>query len=107
MARATYCYVTLAIALPPLLLATYYLLLERAAISALSGGKAERTSYQHNFPPRQVVVKTPLGLFRFQDAAAYLIALDRFKQRLEIAFAEAFIAFTLDKLEKHRTQGGC
>jgi hypothetical protein len=36
------------------------------------------------------------------DAAPNLIGLDRFKQRLEIALAEAFIALALDEFEKDR-----
>jgi hypothetical protein len=37
-----------------------------------------------------------------QHATLDLIPLDRFKQRLEIAFAEALIALALDDLEEHR-----
>src|SRR5581483_12424582 len=37
-----------------------------------------------------------------QDATLHLIALDRFEQRLEVAFAETFIALALDDLEKDR-----
>src|SRR5438445_13882692 len=36
------------------------------------------------------------------DSAAYLVELDALEQRLEIAFAEAFVAFALDDLEKDR-----
>jgi len=35
-----------------------------------------------------------------------LLALDRFKQRLEVAFAKPVIAFALNKLEKDRPDHG-
>src|SRR5215470_4572172 len=41
---------------------------------------------------------------RLNDAAAKLIALERFEQRLEVAFAEALVALALDELEEHRTE---
>src|ERR1700722_16639771 len=40
-----------------------------------------------------------------QYAAADLIELQRLEQRLEVAFAEAFIALTLDDFEEDRTDG--
>ena len=43
------------------------------------------------------------SLRRFgEDAAADLVALDRFEQRAEIAFAEALVALALDDLEEDR-----
>src|SRR5579859_1720978 len=39
-----------------------------------------------------------------QHAAADLVEFQALEQRLEIAFAEAFIAFALDEFEKDRTQ---
>src|SRR3954470_23670224 len=41
---------------------------------------------------------------RLQHASAHLVELDRFKQRLEVAFAEAFVALALDELEKDRSK---
>lgn len=41
-----------------------------------------------------------------QYATADLIALDRLKQRLEVALAKPIIAFALDELEKHRAHQG-
>src|ERR1700692_334170 len=38
------------------------------------------------------------------DAAFHLIALDRLEQGLEVALAEAIVAFSLDDLEEDRTQ---
>src|SRR5438067_11817630 len=38
------------------------------------------------------------------DASAKLVALERLEQRLEVAFAETFVAFALDELEKNRSQ---
>ncbi len=44
---------------------------------------------------------------RRQHPALDLVALDGFEQRLEIAFAKAVVALTLDELEEHRPhQGG-
>ncbi len=40
-----------------------------------------------------------------QHPAPHLIALDRFEQGLEVAFAETFIALALDDLEEDRPQG--
>ena len=40
--------------------------------------------------------------FRSQHSAAHLIQLDRFEQRLEVAFAEAVVALALDDLEEDR-----
>src|SRR5262249_13753413 len=40
------------------------------------------------------------------DAAPQLIALERFEQRLEVAFAEALVALALDELEEHGTEEG-
>ena len=37
-----------------------------------------------------------------EDAAADLVFLDRFEQSLEVAFAKAFVALALDKLEEDR-----
>src|SRR5665213_1482604 len=39
----------------------------------------------------------------FQHAAADLVFLDRFEQRLEIALAKAVVALALDKLEEDRS----
>src|ERR1700744_1100903 len=50
---------------------------------------------------------TTLSLAAFigsEHAALHLFALDRFEQRLEIAFAEAEIALALDDLEEDRTE---
>src|SRR6202521_504054 len=40
-----------------------------------------------------------------QHAAADLVFLDRFEQRLEIAFAETVVALALDELEEDRPDG--
>src|SRR5258706_6527629 len=66
------------------------------------------------FPAAPVIITVfPLNsisgcplLFRraFQDAAAHLVELDRFEQRLEVAFAEALVAFALDELEENRPE---
>src|SRR5258706_7122567 len=66
------------------------------------------------FPAAPVIITVfPLNsisgcplLFRraFQDAAAHLVELDRFEQRLEVAFAEALVAFALDELEEDRPE---
>jgi hypothetical protein len=42
--------------------------------------------------------------FRSDHAAAHLIELDRFEQRLEIALAEALVALALDDLEEYRPE---
>jgi hypothetical protein len=39
-----------------------------------------------------------------QHAALHLVALDGLEQRLEIAFAEAFVALALDDLEEDRAE---
>src|ERR1700712_5308498 len=39
-------------------------------------------------------------------ATTNLVTLDRFKQRLEVAFAETIVAFTLDEFEEHRPHQG-
>src|SRR5512137_1886386 len=39
-----------------------------------------------------------------QRAAADLVALEAFEQRLEVAFAEALVVLALDELEEHRPQ---
>src|SRR3989441_12235745 len=43
---------------------------------------------------------------RFRDAAAYLVELHRLEQRLEVALAEALVAFPLDDFEEDRADGG-
>src|SRR3954466_10171324 len=44
-----------------------------------------------------------LRSFEFlKDAAAHLVELDAFEQRLEVPFAEALVALALDDLEKDR-----
>src|SRR6202022_1298406 len=40
-----------------------------------------------------------------QHTAANLVFLDRFEQRLEVAFAEAVVALALDELEEDRPEG--
>src|SRR5258706_8997090 len=44
------------------------------------------------------------GLCGFDDAAADLVALERFEERLEVAFAEAFVALALDEFEEDRAE---
>jgi hypothetical protein len=44
------------------------------------------------------------GSNRSQHAALHLVALDALEQRLEIAFAEAFVALALDDLEEDRAE---
>ena len=39
------------------------------------------------------------------NAAALLVELDRFEQRLEISFTEAFVALALDHFEENRADG--
>src|SRR3954469_24661444 len=41
-------------------------------------------------------------MWALDDSAAHLVELDRLEQRLEIAFAEAFVALALDDLEENR-----
>src|SRR5882762_5209538 len=48
----------------------------------------------------------PISGCRFQDAAPYLVELHRLEQRLEVALAEALVAFPLDDLEEDRADGG-
>src|SRR3989442_10489140 len=43
---------------------------------------------------------------RFQNAAGYLVELHGLEQRLEVALAEALVAFPLDDLEEDRADGG-
>ena len=43
-----------------------------------------------------------MTVLHFQHAAANLVFLDRFEQRLEIAFAEALVALALDDFEENR-----
>src|SRR6185503_10603812 len=45
---------------------------------------------------------TKIGRFMSQHSSAYLVELDRFEQRLEVAFAEAFVALALNDLEEDR-----
>src|SRR5205085_7425448 len=42
-------------------------------------------------------------VFHLQHAAADLVFLDRFEQRLEVALAETVVALALDELEEDRT----
>jgi len=51
----------------------------------------------------QCLIRSASGL-RLQHAAPHLIALDRLEQRLEVALAEAVVAFALDELEEHRPE---
>jgi hypothetical protein len=44
------------------------------------------------------------ALGRLQHPAAHLVELDRLEQRLEVAFAEALVAFALDELEEDRPE---
>jgi hypothetical protein len=44
------------------------------------------------------------GSNRSQHAALHLVALDALEQRLEVAFAEAFVALALDDLEEDRAE---
>ena len=41
---------------------------------------------------------------RGQHPAAHLVQLHRLEQRLEVAFAKAFVAFALDELKEDRAQ---
>src|SRR6266851_449706 len=55
---------------------------------------------------RPGMTRKPLRrLVDFQHAAADLVFLDRFKQRLEIAFAESVVALALDEFEEDRPDG--
>jgi len=45
---------------------------------------------------------TPDLLVRLDHAAAHLVFLDGFEQRLEVAFAEALVALALDDFEEDR-----
>src|SRR5690606_31047592 len=49
-------------------------------------------------------VKSVAENVRLQDAAGHLVAFDGFEQRLEVAFAEAFVALALDDLEEDRPE---
>src|SRR5215470_4180986 len=46
------------------------------------------------------------GELRFEDTAADLVALDRLKERAEIALAEAFVALAIYDFEKDRADHG-
>src|SRR5207249_1124894 len=48
----------------------------------------------------------PSCLLGLERAAPDLVALQRFEQGLEVAFAEALVALALDKLEEHRPEQG-
>src|SRR6186713_3040470 len=47
---------------------------------------------------------TTIGRFMSQHSSAHLVQLDRLEQRLEVAFAEAFVALPLDELEEDRPE---
>ena len=75
-----------------------------AAISTLQGVKLSRHHSRLTFPQDKLLQKHNLNLLRLQHPTADLVALDRFEQGLEIAFAEALVALALDELEKYRAQ---
>src|SRR5207244_11372371 len=50
------------------------------------------------------VLPKPLWYLGFENATLDLVELDRFEQRLEVAFAEAFVALPLDELEEDRAE---
>jgi len=55
---------------------------------------------------RMPVALRPCSLLRLENSAADLVALDRLKERLEVAFAEALVTLPLDELEEDRTEQG-
>src|SRR5690606_5149359 len=91
------------------------LLFRVAHVTAQAARVLERGCWQRWFYRRHFAVPSPLpspegrGRQRqqpaLQHAALHLVALDAFKQGLEVAFAEAFVALALDDLEEDRAEG--
>src|SRR4051794_14472591 len=69
---------------------------------AQAGGRPLETAHSTSFrnSPRCARMRSS----RLDHAPAYLILLDRFEERLEVAFAESLVALALDELEEHRPE---
>src|SRR5690554_1186165 len=66
--------------------------------------KEKREPYLSSMTPTRRHIPPVEGCFASvggQHATAYLVALDRLEQGLEVAFTEATVAFTLNELKEH------